>query len=571
MASMAEDYLSELPEELTATLPDELQEDRRTTCLIRFDRRTQENQMDWNLTHDCTTCFPKTHLEFEEECFMVSRGERVKDLMKHALQSARRMSWPVRDASAMTRQAKGHEQTTFPPVASSPEFEAVHFAEEEGSDEAILETGASRTIIGSNRVEPLLKSLKGVGIKRGPSKCVFRFGNCGLLQSTEALFLERSGKGWLRVEVVPGNTPFLISNAVVEGMRGVVDPHLCELRFHGSRDVIRLRKVRRRLNCVRIRDLLRVVFEDGTGETCLHTLNVQTVNNTDTTQTHPEHGMHDRIHNECTSKPKQALTRDPVKAARISMMETNNSIERQPLTQACKPSDPRESHSPDGAQEDGPAVPIGGTLRGGGLVIDKQGIGREVDLQSAERDSQSPSVGTRDIREWQAQEEGIQRGLPERPAVCPVHPREHEVGIQRHAEFSELLQGHEKEDVPADGHAGTHSSSKECHLNNVEQDGFRVGAHRCRITHAGDKDAGVNTGQEAQPGRTTVHLIDAGRTQLSTCTGVTNTDGNSPERVRSSGDCERDGSPRGLVRENDRTIRRGKSKDKTMSEICQQI
>ena len=277
MASMAEDYLSELPEELTATLPDELQEDRRTTCLIRFDRRTQENQMDWNLTHDCTTCFPKTHLEFEEECFMVSRGERVKDLMKHALQSARRMSWPVRDASAMTRQAKGHEQTTFPPVASSPEFEAVHFAEEEGSDEAILETGASRTIIGSNRVEPLLKSLKGVGIKRGPSKCVFRFGNCGLLQSTEALFLERSGKGWLRVEVVPGNTPFLISNAVVEGMRGVVDPHLCELRFHGSRDVIRLRKVRRRLNCVRIRDLLRVVFEDGTGETCLHTLNVQTV------------------------------------------------------------------------------------------------------------------------------------------------------------------------------------------------------------------------------------------------------------------------------------------------------
>ena len=78
MASMAEDYLSELPEELTATLPDELQEDRRTTCLIRFDRRTQENQMDWNLTHDCTTCFPKTHLEFEEECFMVSRGERLR-------------------------------------------------------------------------------------------------------------------------------------------------------------------------------------------------------------------------------------------------------------------------------------------------------------------------------------------------------------------------------------------------------------------------------------------------------------------------------------------------------------
>ncbi|CAK9030033.1 unnamed protein product [Durusdinium trenchii] len=63
--------------------------------------------------------------------------------------------------------AKGHEQTTFPPVASSPEFEAVHFAEEEGSDESILDTGASRTIIGSNRVEPLLlKSLKGMALKK---------------------------------------------------------------------------------------------------------------------------------------------------------------------------------------------------------------------------------------------------------------------------------------------------------------------------------------------------------------------------------------------------------------------
>ena len=66
---------------------------------------------------------------------MVSDGGRVKGLMKHALQSARRMSWPDHDASATTRQAKGQEKTAFPPMASFPEFETIHFAEEEGSDE----------------------------------------------------------------------------------------------------------------------------------------------------------------------------------------------------------------------------------------------------------------------------------------------------------------------------------------------------------------------------------------------------------------------------------------------------
>ena len=135
MVSMAEDNLAELPEELTATLPDELQDDVRTTCLIRFDRRTRVFKNDWNLMHDCTTCLPKNHPGLVGECFMVSDGGRVKGLMKHALQSARRMSWPDHDASATTRQAKGQEKTAFPPMASFPEFETVHFAEEEGSDE----------------------------------------------------------------------------------------------------------------------------------------------------------------------------------------------------------------------------------------------------------------------------------------------------------------------------------------------------------------------------------------------------------------------------------------------------
>ena len=94
---------------------------------------------------------------------------------------------------------------------------------------------------------------------------------CGMLQSHEALYLERRGKGWLRVEVVPGNTPLLVSNAVVEGMRGIVDPHYSQMRFHGSGDVLVLRRVRKKLNCVKVRDLLNIHFSDGSGETCFHT------------------------------------------------------------------------------------------------------------------------------------------------------------------------------------------------------------------------------------------------------------------------------------------------------------
>ena len=39
---------------------------------------------------------------------------------------------------------------------------------EEDFDEAILDTGASRTIIGSDRVPHLLKALRGVEVRRGP-------------------------------------------------------------------------------------------------------------------------------------------------------------------------------------------------------------------------------------------------------------------------------------------------------------------------------------------------------------------------------------------------------------------
>ena len=159
---------------------------------------------------------------------------------------------------------------------------------EETSGEAILDTGASRTIIGSHRVPGLIEALKGIEVQRGPSRCVFRFGNSGLLHSEEALFLRRFGKGWLRVEIVPGSTPFLISNAVIEGMKSILDVHEGIMRFHGSEEVLKLRQVRKKLNCVNVRDLLCLRFVDGTGDTCLHA-HGETINETNETHKRNEH------------------------------------------------------------------------------------------------------------------------------------------------------------------------------------------------------------------------------------------------------------------------------------------
>ena len=166
---------------------------------------------------------------------------------------------------------------------------------EEAPDEAILDTGASRTVIGSRRVPGLIKALHGVRVKRAPSSCVFKFGNNGTLQSQEALYLPRKGKGWLRVEIVPGSTPFLLSNAVVEGMKGVIDSFRGKLWFHGARQELELRKVRKRLICVR--DLLNVDFEDEKGEVFISQSQMEE------TRHAASHHVHDtRIQNEETTK-----------------------------------------------------------------------------------------------------------------------------------------------------------------------------------------------------------------------------------------------------------------------------
>ena len=109
-----------------------------------------------------------------------------------------------------------HQASAFP-VKSADEAVVLMITEE--ANEALIDTGASRAVTGSDR---LLQTLPGDfrnQVTRAASQVQFRFGNSGVLSSTYALLFVRKTGGWIRVEVVPGQGPFLLSNSVLSGVR----------------------------------------------------------------------------------------------------------------------------------------------------------------------------------------------------------------------------------------------------------------------------------------------------------------------------------------------------------------
>ena len=134
------------------------------------------------------------------------------------------------------------------------------FNAEEADDEAIIDTGASRAVIGSERLKRLVRSfppeLRSRVMKVPTNGVVFKFGNAGRLTSSFAVMLPRLQNGWLRVEVVPGHTPFLISNAVLGGLKGIIDVEGRVLGFKGSSQKIKLESVRKNLMGIKVVELL---------------------------------------------------------------------------------------------------------------------------------------------------------------------------------------------------------------------------------------------------------------------------------------------------------------------------
>ena len=91
--------------------------------------------------------------------------------------------------------------------------------------EGVLDTGASRTVVGSERVRDMIQGLPADcrrEVRKVKSDITFRFGNSRTLSAKHALLLPASGANWVRAEIVPGNTPLLISNRLLRDLDAVI-------------------------------------------------------------------------------------------------------------------------------------------------------------------------------------------------------------------------------------------------------------------------------------------------------------------------------------------------------------
>ena len=108
-------------------------------------------------------------------------------------------------------------------MSEQPESATACFASH--GSHGILDLGASKTVIGSQHLGELIRSLD-PDIRQKLSKCpckiVFKFGNQSTLTSSEALVVP-IGSLRLKVAVVPGGTPFLISNTLMRTLRATID------------------------------------------------------------------------------------------------------------------------------------------------------------------------------------------------------------------------------------------------------------------------------------------------------------------------------------------------------------
>ena len=145
-------------------------------------------------------------------------------------------------------------------VQSSPNAlqtgEVVCFATH--SSLGILDLGASKTVIGSQHVSEFLQHLKPTireKIRRCPCAITFRFGNQGTLMSKHALVVP-IGQMLLKVAVVPGATPFLLSNTLMRALQAQIDCSKHVLRSPWLKHAVKLTLTNRGLFLLDVNELI---------------------------------------------------------------------------------------------------------------------------------------------------------------------------------------------------------------------------------------------------------------------------------------------------------------------------
>lgn len=106
----------------------------------------------------------------------------------------------------------------------------------------VLDSGATKTVIGSQHVADLIAGFEPhirKRLQRDKCNITFRFGNQGTLDATHSLVVPL-GSLLLQIAIVPGATPFLVSNSLLRALRCTLDADRYEIRSPMLKDAVPL-------------------------------------------------------------------------------------------------------------------------------------------------------------------------------------------------------------------------------------------------------------------------------------------------------------------------------------------
>ena len=222
----------------------------------------------------CVVCFGE-NLGANHKGYDCSRknNEPERSDREFARECLRKLRCEKKSASHMSSR-----ESVIEVSPSLVEAETFNVVSSHGPSFGILDTGATKTVMGSNLIKPLLDSLNPdvrKQVRRSNCQITFRFGNLQTLDSTQALVLP-IGHLHLKIAIVPGNTPFLLSNTLIRALKAVTDFHNHQLTSPMFEQTIPLVLSPKGLFLIDM-NLLSVVARSMNGKTVRETFNVTDV------------------------------------------------------------------------------------------------------------------------------------------------------------------------------------------------------------------------------------------------------------------------------------------------------
>ena len=345
----------------------------------------------------------------------------------------------------------------------------------------IIDTGASKTVIGQKRVKTLIQSMslevqKKMSWKK--SETLFRFGNNAVLPSVGALYLP-FGDRWMRIEVVEGDTPFLLSNSFLRAIDADVCTRKSLLRLNQLGTTVPLRSNDKGLFVIELAEVIEAFNREHTHQSCQ---NLEVVTNVTTETEQLQHLGSTSQKAKVAQRPFQDCARQ--ESTRTSVLCHGD----QPGLPGCV----------------GSATPISGGS--GDVLYDGEDRGGR---QEASRCPQPEAVGCNDPCRGETQEQDLPGSDDAGPRVCSMDEETSEAVKRLGHVIPELRQGLGS-DSSGNQQCVSGGSTKACGQTQEDRN-ERMGTRRggADLHRRGVSGSSASTGSQAQ-GRSSVEQTTPG-------------------------------------------------------------